>query len=411
MAEEMPVEEIAGPFRLTTPDSGSWTRPIPWLVEVPLFGVLAYLLVTGPLAADHLIPALGVALTIVVVALPGLAQLAPANRKWILRTATVHRDGITVDLPGSEPHRLACDDIVKVTTKPMTFGMQFPATLHLVTDFFTRDGMRVPELTIHHSSYRQVVRTTDVNPDGPLLLSVLAESPCGEVMDLASRTLVELVAQAEAGVPDELVSDATLDEIRAGRLWHARRRALDDQREVDRVPDALILISLVLRKEAQKTAREALVERPHDPLVRYFLAHAILDDVRATALTDTRAIARRKRLRAEAQALLSDLRSDEAWGERATRDLLQLESRALMREDDATADEAKETARPIERIRVPRPEVPKPPKPQVPPIPGRRAAPEPRPEHDRPRVFDREALEADLAARGVRRLVRKRRAK
>jgi hypothetical protein len=321
-----------GPFRLTTPREGRWLASIPWPLEAPLIGVFAYLVATGPLAADHLIPAGGVALAIVILALPGLVHFAPGNRSWTHRTASIWPEGITVDRPGTESRHVTWAEITRMSTRPISLGMQFPQTLHLVTDFYGADGERIPELTVHHSSYRQIVGRTDINDDGPSLLSALQKTPCADAADLASRTLVDLVAGAGIGMFDGL-SPETVTEIRAGRLWHARRAAEDDRRKSDRVSDALIRIDCLLRSSSElATVREAAEERPNDPFVRYYLSHAILEWVSFSTSPEAAAMARRKRLREEARALLEGLRGDPAYVELASRDLAELDAKTFARD-------------------------------------------------------------------------------
>ena len=336
MADETPESVPIGPFRLATPGDRSWTRPFPWVLEILLVAITVYVLFSDPLAIDHIVAVLGLMLTMVVLALPALVQFAPENRAWTQRTATLWPEGIVVEMPGREPLSLPWDQIARAVTRPLSLGLQIPPWVHLVTDFFRLDGERIAELTVHHSGYSRIGHQADVNEDGPALLAVLERTPGAHALDLASRTFVELVMHADSAALGGL-SPGTVDEIRAGRLWHARRAADDDHREAERVPDALILIDCILRRHALATAREAHEERPFDPTVRYYLAHAILAHIRSVGHKDAAAMARRRRLRAEALSLLEGLRGDKQYRDAVARDLRAIDAKTLNREPQPSA--------------------------------------------------------------------------
>jgi hypothetical protein len=314
---ESPQIQESGPYRLTTPGDGRWTPLVPWIVVVPLVAVCAYLLSSGPLDVMHIVPALGVVLTIGVVCLPAIVSFTPSVRAWTLRTAIVSDDGIVVEMPGRSPFVMAWADIGRVWTHPVTF-LQVPGTDQLITEFFRLDKARIPELTIHHSSYRYGLRTVDLNPDGPALLRALEESPLE--LDAASRALGELVYQTVAGGIEGL-SPRTAEAARSGRLWHARRYAKADEEANGRVPEALVRIDMVLARRAVVTVSRGLSQRPNNAFMRYYLAHALLADIGVSKKPSPAVVAHRSALRKQARDLLEGLVGDAAYGEIATREL------------------------------------------------------------------------------------------
>jgi hypothetical protein len=307
----------SGPYRLTTPGDARWTPLVPWIVVVPLVAVCAYILASTSLGAMRIVPALGVMLTIGVVCLPAIVSFTPSVRAWTLRTAVISDDGIVVDMPGKEPFAVAWSDIGRVWTHPITL-LQVPGTDQLATEFFRVDNRRIPELTIHHSSYQHLVRTVDLNSDGPVMLRALTESPLR--LDAASRALADLVHETVAGGLEGL-SPRTAQAARDGRVWHARRYAKADEEVNGRVPEVLVLIDLVLARRAVATVRRALSQRPTDALMRYYLAHALLADVGVSKKPSPAVLAHRSALRKQARDLLEGLAEDAVYGEIVTREL------------------------------------------------------------------------------------------
>ncbi|MDO8914808.1 MAG: hypothetical protein Q7W16_01840 [Coriobacteriia bacterium] len=309
--------EESGPYRLTTPGDAHWAPLVPWIVVVPLVVVCAYILSSSSMGALRIVPAVGVILTIGVVCLPAIISFTPGVRAWTLRTAVVSEDGLVVDMPGKEPFAMAWSDISRVWTHPITL-MQVPGTDQLITEFFRIDGRRIPELTIHHSSYQHILRTVDLNPDGPALLRALEESPLD--LGAASRALADLVHTTVAGGLEGL-SPRTADAARDGRVWHARRYAKADEEVNGRVPEALVRIDLVLARRPVVTARRALGQRPKDAFMRYSLAHALLADIGVSKKPSPAVLAHRSAVRKQARELLEGLAGDAVYGEIVAREL------------------------------------------------------------------------------------------
>lgn len=307
-----------GPFRLTTPGDGQWTRLVPWVVVVPLGAIVVYLLTSGPLTATRVVPALGVGLAALVASGGAIASFAPGVRAWTRRTAIVTSDGITVARPGREPYELAFGAIGRIHTHPESTGLRIPPVVQLVTDFYGIDGRRVPELAVHHSSYRYAVRTTELNADGPAFLRALEDKPAR--LDAASVDLVALVYRSESPGVDGL-SERAVNEAKAGRLYHALRAAERDARASERTSATLVRLSLVLAHDAVETARAGADDHPGHPMFAHYLAHAMLSDVGVSSNPGPVALAHRAELRAEARRLLEGLVSDPVYGEDARREL------------------------------------------------------------------------------------------
>jgi hypothetical protein len=320
MTDGEPSVRPEGPYRLTTRRDAHWTTPVPWAVVVPLLVVLAYLLLFKPPSVESLVPAAGVALAIVVAALPGLVSFTPDVAAWTHRSATIGPDGVLIDMPGRGTVFVEWERIGSIVTRPMSLGLEIPPTIQLMTDVLDRDGARIAELTIHHSSYSYSLRRADVNVDGPALLAALEATPCAEALDVASATLVELVFRTGDGAADGL-SARTVRELDSGRLWNARRSAAADGRDASSVPVTLVRLDYLLKRDPVLTARRATVERPNDPVVRYYLAHALLDSVGKSRAPGPQAVKHRLELRQEARELLEGLLMVPAYAPVVAREL------------------------------------------------------------------------------------------
>jgi len=307
-----------GPFRLNTPGDAQWTRLVPWPVVLPLAAVVVYLLTSAPLSAKTVVPAVAVGLAGLVACGGAIASFTPGARAWVRRSAIVTGDGITVARPGLDPVAVGFGAIGRVHTHPETMGLRIPPAVQLVTDFFGIDGRRIPELTVHHSSYRYAYRTTDLNPDGPALLRALRGSPLR--LDAASEALIDLVYEAEPGGLDG-VSERAAAEARTGRMWHALRAAERDARETERTSALLVRISLVLAHTAVDTARAGVETHPGHPLFAWYLAHALLSDVGVSANPGPAALEHRAELRREAREILEGLVADPQLGAAARADI------------------------------------------------------------------------------------------
>ncbi len=311
-------EREGGPFSLTTRGDTQWTKLVPWVVVVPLGAIAVYLLVSGPLTATRVVPAVGIVFAALIASGGAIASFTPGARAWARRSAIVTADGITVVRPGREPFTLRFTAIGRVHTHPESTGLRIPPVVQLVTDFYGIDGRRVPELATHHSSYRYAMRSTEANPDGPAFLRALESAPVA--LDAATVALVDLAYRTEAGGLDG-VSPRAVAEAKAGRHWHALRIAEQDARESERTSALLVRLSLALAHEAVDTARAGAGDHPGDPTFTWFLANALLADVGVSENPGPAALAHRAELRAEARGLLEKLVGDPVWGEAASREL------------------------------------------------------------------------------------------
>jgi hypothetical protein len=310
-----------GPFRLTTPGEARWTRFVPWPVVVPLAAIAVYLLASGPLSAQRVVPALGVALSALVACAGAIASFTPGTRAWTRRIAVVTPEGLTVLRPGCEPFQIAYDELGRLRTHVESTGPRFPPLVQLVTEVYHIDGRRLPELTVHHLTYRFILRTTDLNPDGPGFLRALEENRV--LLDGASSALVESTFRAEDSGVDG-VSELAVTEARAGRPWHALKAAKQDSRVSERTSALHVRLSLVLGDKALPTARAGLEDHPGQAVFAYYLAHALLSDVGVAKDPTPVMLAHRSRTRAEARALLEGLVGDAEYGARAARDVAEL---------------------------------------------------------------------------------------
>jgi len=307
-----------GPFKLTTPGDARWSRLVPWPVVVPLAAIVVYLLSSAPLSANTVVPAIGIALAGLVACGGAIASFTPGAKAWARRTAIVTSEGITVVRPGLDPFTVGFGAIGRVYTHPETMGLQIPPGVQLVTDFFGIDGRRIPELAVHHSSYRYAYRTTDRNADGPELLLALRDSPLR--LDAASEALVDLVHESRSGGLDG-VSERTVSLTSGGLMWHALRSAERDARESERTSLVLVRLALLLAHKAVDTARAGAEDHPGNPQYAYLLAHALLSDVGVSANPGPAALAHRAELRAEAREILAGISDDPAFGPHARADL------------------------------------------------------------------------------------------
>lgn len=303
-----------GPFRLTTRGDRQWTRLVPWVVVVPLVGVCAYLLVSGPLTATTIVPVVGILLAALIASSGAIVSLTPAAQAWNRRSALLSESAVVIARPRRAPFEMPFTAIDRIHTHPETTGFRIPPAVQLVTDFYGIDGRRIPELAVHHASYRYAYRATDVNADGPAFLRALAATPLP--LDAASEALVELVFDIEAGGLDG-VPDAVARKARAGRLWHAMRAAEKEARDTERTSAALVRLSLVLAHDAVETARAGLADHPGRPVFAWYLANALLADVGVSEHPGPVALQHRAELRSEARVLLEGLLDDEAYGARA----------------------------------------------------------------------------------------------
>lgn len=312
-----------GPFRLTTPGDAQWTRLVPWVVVVPLLAIIVYLLASGPLTLVTVIPAVGVAAAALVASAGAVASFSPDARAWSHRTAVITAEGITVSRPAREPFSFAFGDIERIHTHPEPAGLRIPPAIQVITDFYGHDGRKVPELAVHHSTYRYAVRRTDHNDDGPAFLRALQDTPAP--LDAGSRALVELAYGEEPADPDGL-SELAVAEARAGRLFHALRAAERDAQASGRTSATLVRLSLVLLHNAVALARAGAADHLGHPVFAYYLAHALLSDIGVSRSPGPVARAHRAELRSEADTLLEGLVDDPAFGEAARRELARAQS-------------------------------------------------------------------------------------
>ena len=294
---------------------------MPWVVVVPLLAIIVYLLASGPLSLVTVIPAVGVALAALVASSGAVASFTPDARAWSYRAAVITADGITVLRPGRDPFFLAFGDVDRIHTHPEPAGLRIPPAIQVVTDFYGRDGRKVPELAVHHSTYRYAVRRTDRNPDGPMFLNALRDTPAP--LDAGSRALLELAFGEQPAGSDGL-SGVAFAEARAGRLFHAIRAAERDATESGRTSATLVRLSLVLRHQAVATARAGVDDHPRHPVFTYYLAHALLSDIGVSGNPGPVARSHRSELRGEARTLLEGLVDDPVFGEAARRELVRL---------------------------------------------------------------------------------------
>jgi hypothetical protein len=307
------------PYLCATKGDGRVTRMVPWIIVVPLLAVAAFL-AFGPPSTARSLAIFGTLVAAAVAALPALAGLSKTNRAWVHRTISVGADRLVAERPGFGTEDFPYGMITRISTTPLSVGIQIPPVMHLITEFIGRDGARIPELSIHHYSYRYGLHTSESNHDGPALLQALADSPLGERLDLASRALAEVVLGAADEGGDGL-SDKTIAAMRAGRVHAARRSAVKDGKRSGRVSHALVRLECVLVNRGEQVARDAVEQRPRDPMPRYYLAHACLHSAEGPESSRPGVIAHREDMRAQAKALLEGLLSEPDFAEAARRDL------------------------------------------------------------------------------------------